>query len=59
MRVNVNYSNDFEGSLEVNITAADFSIMEDGSLFIKKPNNDTVFFNARSWYRVDVDNSGK
>lgn len=39
--------------------SADFSVLEDGSLFIKKPDNNTVMFNARHWTRVDVDNSGK
>jgi hypothetical protein len=58
MRVNVNYS-DGNDAMVANFTAADFSIMEDGSLFVQKPNGNNVFFNARSWYRVDIDNSGK
>jgi hypothetical protein len=39
--------------------AADFSIIEDGTLHIQKTDGNTVFFNPRKWVRVEVDNSGK
>lgn len=48
-----------EDTNEREYLCADFSVLEDGSLFLKRPSRDTVMFNARHWIRVDVDNSGQ
>ena len=58
MRVKVTWTQG-EDDHEREYVAADFSIIEDGTLHIQKTDGNTIFFNPRKWAKVEVDNSGK